>query len=172
MSNKYKIAKEVADKIDFDIIETFKSGINFKVEAGAGSGKTYSLMKVLSWIKDNCYSNYMKKGQKVACITYTNAAVNVISERLGEESFIIPSTIHSFAWEVIKKYQEELIKYILENNMLPKDFNHEENIINKVCYDLGVKYFADGVLYLFHNDVIELFSHMLDFTKFRILLAS
>ena len=172
MTDKYKMAKELADKIDFDIIETFKIGKNFKVEAGAGSGKTHSLMKVLSWIKDNCYSDFVKKGQKIACITYTNAAVNVISERLGEESFIVPSTIHSFAWEVIKKYQDELIKYILENNIFPKDFNPEKDLINKVCYDLGIKYFADGILYLFHNDVLELFSHMLDINKFRTLLAS
>ena len=172
MNERYEKAKELADKIDNEIIAKFKQGYNFKVEAGAGSGKTYSLMKVLAWIKENSFSNYMKKGQKIACITFTNTAVNVIKERLGEDSFIIPCTIHSFAWDAIKKYQKELISFILCNDMLPKDFDIEKDIIKKVSYELGVKYFDNGVLYLFHNDVIELFSYMLDYHKFRIMLAS
>lgn len=172
MNERYEKAKELADKIDNDIIEIFKQGYNFKVEAGAGSGKTYSLMKVLTWIKENNYFKYVKKGQKIACITYTNAAVNVIKERLGEDTFIIPCTIHSFAWDVIKKYQKELIGLILTNDMLPKDFDIEKDIIKKVSYELGVKYFDNGILYLFHNDVIELFSYMLNCHKFRVMLAS
>lgn len=172
MNESYEKAKELADKIDNDIIEIFKQGYNFKVEAGAGSGKTYSLMKVLTWIKENNYFKYVKKGQKIACITYTNAAVNVIKERLGEDTFIIPCTIHSFAWDVIKKYQKELIGLILTNDMLPKDFDIEKDIIKKVSYELGVKYFDNGILYLFHNDVIELFSYMLNCHKFRVMLAS
>ena len=39
----YNFAKAEADKIDAQIIETLKSGHSFRVEAGAGSGKTYSL---------------------------------------------------------------------------------------------------------------------------------
>ena len=49
------------------------------------------------------------------CITYTNVAVEVIAERLTTGSFIIPSTIHSFAWESIKQYQSKLIDIIKEN---------------------------------------------------------
>ena len=40
----------------------------------------------------------------MVCITYTNAAVDVIAERLAKDSFILPSTIHSFAWNAIKQY--------------------------------------------------------------------
>lgn len=172
MTEKYKKAKEKADEIDKEIIEKFKQGCNFKVEAGAGTGKTYSLMKALSWIKENNYSSFIKKGQKIACITYTNAAVNVIKDRLGEENFIVPCTIHSFAWGTIKKYQTELIKLVIENDMLPKNFDIENNSITKISYELGVKYYDNQTLYLHHNDVIVLFSHMLDLKKFRIMLAS
>ena len=42
----YNLAKTEADKIDAQIIETLKSGHSFRVEAGAGSGKTYSLNRV------------------------------------------------------------------------------------------------------------------------------
>ena len=37
----YDLAKAEADKVDAQIIETLKTGHSFRVEAGAGSGKTY-----------------------------------------------------------------------------------------------------------------------------------
>ena len=38
-------AKKEADEIDKKIIEILSQKKNFRVEAGAGSGKTYSMMK-------------------------------------------------------------------------------------------------------------------------------
>ena len=105
----YDLAKAEADKVDAQIIETLKTGHSFRVEAGAGSGKTYSLNRVIEWIQANKWSDYSRKKQNVVCITYTNAAVDVIAERLAKDSFILPSTIHSFAWNAIKQYQSVLI---------------------------------------------------------------
>lgn len=105
----YDLAKAEADKVDAQIIETLKTGHSFRVEAGAGSGKTYSLNRVIEWIQSNKWSDYSRKKQNVVCITYTNAAVDVIAERLAKDSFILPSTIHSFAWNAIKQYQSVLI---------------------------------------------------------------
>ncbi|CBL42658.1 Superfamily I DNA and RNA helicases [butyrate-producing bacterium SS3/4] len=101
----YELAKAEADKVDEQIIEVLQAGHSFRVEAGAGSGKTYSLNKVIEWIQSNKWAEYSRKKQNVICITYTNAAVNVIAERLSKDSFILPSTIHSFAWNAIKQYQ-------------------------------------------------------------------
>ena len=53
MNGNYQIAKKDADKVDEMIINTLKSGASFIVEAGAGSGKTYSLNRVIEWIRDN-----------------------------------------------------------------------------------------------------------------------
>lgn len=39
----YELAKAEADKVDEQIIEALREGHSFRVEAGAGSGKTYSL---------------------------------------------------------------------------------------------------------------------------------
>lgn len=118
----YKIAKAEADKVDEIIIDTIKEGVSFRVEAGAGSGKTYSLNRVIEWIQANKWSEYHKKKQNVVCITYTNAAVDVIAERLAKDSFILPSTIHSFAWSAIKQYQSTLIEIISANESLqPKE---------------------------------------------------
>ena len=86
----YELAKAEADKVDKQIIEALREGHSFRVEAGAGSGKTYSLNRVIEWIQENMWSKYSRKKQNVACITYTNAAVEVITERLSKDSFIIP----------------------------------------------------------------------------------
>lgn len=162
----YQMAKEEADKIDAQIIDILQQGKNFRVEAGAGSGKTYSLNKVIEWIQDNKWNEYRRKNQNVVCITYTNAAVDVIAERLARDSFILPSTIHSFAWNAIKQYQSFLLKIIEENEGLqPREGDF--SAITQVQYTLGHRYQENGIMYLFHDDVITLFSTLLDNVKFR-----
>lgn len=162
----YQKAKEEAERIDTQIISVLQQGNNFRVEAGAGSGKTYSLNKVIEWIQDNKWDEYQRKNQNVVCITYTNAAVDVIAERLSRDSFILPSTIHSFAWNAIKQYQGFLLKIIRENEKLrPREGDFYQ--IEQVQYTLGHRYQEKGVLYLFHDDVITLFSTLLDNAKFR-----
>ena len=162
----YEIAKAEADRVDEIIIETIKEGVSFRVEAGAGSGKTYSLNKVIEWIQANKWSEFQKKKQNVVCITYTNAAVDVIAERLDKDSFILPSTIHSFAWGAIKQYQSTLIEIISSNEALqPKEGDFTK--IVEVQYTLGHRYQENGILYLYHDDVIFLFNTLLDNAKFR-----
>lgn len=71
--SNYEIAKAEADKVDEQIIAALKAGRSFRVEAGAGSGKTYSLNRVIEWIQANKWKDYRRKKQNVICITYTNA---------------------------------------------------------------------------------------------------
>lgn len=166
----YNLAKAEADKIDAEIIETLKSGHSFRVEAGAGSGKTYSLNRAIEWIQANKWSDYSRKKQNVVCITYTNAAVDVIAERLAKDSFILPSTIHSFAWNAIKQYQSVLIDVVTTN----PDFLPDEGDFNKVTevsYTLGHRYKENGIQYLYHDDVLKLFCLLLDNAKFRRVFA-
>ena len=166
----YDLAKAEADKVDAQIIETLKTGHSFRVEAGAGSGKTYSLNRVIEWIQANKWSDYSRKKQNVVCITYTNAAVDVIAERLAKDSFILPSTIHSFAWNAIKQYQSVLIDAVTTN----PDFLTDEGDFNKVievAYTLGHRYKENGIQYLYHDDVLKLFCLLLDNAKFRRVFA-
>ena len=166
VKTNYEIAKAEADKVDEIIIETLKQGVSFRVEAGAGSGKTYSLNRVIEWIQSNKWSEVQKKKQNVVCITYTNAAVEVIAERLDKDSFILPSTIHSFAWSAIKQYQSTLLEIISSNEALqPKEGDFTK--IVEVQYTLGHRYQENGILYLYHDDVIFLFNTLLDNAKFR-----
>ena len=166
VKTNYAIAKAEADNVDTIIIDTIKQGLSFRVEAGAGAGKTYSLKKVVEWIQTNKWAEFQKKKQNVVCITYTNAAVDVIAERLDKDSFILPSTIHSFAWNAIKQYQSALKKIIFSNELLqPKECNLTE--IKEIQYTLGHRYQENGILYLYHDDVISLFNTLLDNAKFR-----
>ena len=166
----YDLAKAEADTVDEQIVETLKSGRSFRVEAGAGSGKTYSLNRAIEWIQANKWSDYSRKKQNVVCITYTNAAVDVIAERLAKDSFILPSTIHSFAWNAIKQYQSVLIDAVTTN----PDFLTDEGDFNKVtevAYALGHRYKENGIQYLYHDDVLKLFCLLLDNAKFRRVFA-
>lgn len=172
MSEKtnYEKAKELADKIDEEIIAVLQSGKSFKVEAGAGSGKTYSLHGVVEWIDKHKAKEYKRNGKHVACLTYTNAAVEVIASRIFSDSFIIPSTIHSFAWENIQNFRSSLVVAAKELDFIPSDHTVEE--VKRVVYDLGIRYLEeDGTLHLFHDDIIKIFAWFLDKEKFRMLLS-
>ena len=168
--SNYLIAKEKANKVDREIIQTLQDGESFRVEAGAGSGKTYSLNRVIEWIQTNKWNEYVQNKQSVICITYTNAAVDVIKERLTNDSFIVPSTIHSFAWNSIKQYQSELVRLIKEDTLF-KNTEGDFDDISSVNYTLGNRYKENGVQYLYHNDVLHLFCKLLDNSKFRRIFA-
>ena len=169
-NSNYVSAKAEADKVDDQIIEVLRSGSSFRVEAGAGSGKTYSLNKVIDWIQKNKWLDYQRKKQNVICITYTNAAVDVIAGRLSKDTFILPSTIHSFAWNAIKQYQNYLIDIVTSDS----DFLVSEDDffkVTEVTYTLGHRYKENGIQYLYHDDVLKLFCHLLDNAKFRRIFA-
>ena len=165
----YELAKARADMIDTQIINMLKSGKSFRVEAGAGSGKTYSLHKVVEWIDKNKAKEFSRNNRQVACITYTNAAVDVIKNRISSGSSIVPSTIHNFAWDNIKNFKSTLLIGIEELELFPSDSDISK--IQSVVYDLGVRYIQNNELHLSHDDVIKLFSWFLDKPKFRMLLT-
>lgn len=171
----FQKAKEEADRVDQEIITTLATGKSFRVEAGAGSGKTYSLNRVIEWIQENKWAEFTKRYQQVACLTYTNVAVDIIISRLKASSFIVPSTIHSFAWGAIKQYQNFLVEYIKATesmHLTDEEKNKEIKSITKVRYELGYKYIKDNVMHVHHNDVINLFVRLLDEPKFRLIFSS
>lgn len=77
---------------------------NFKLTAGPGSGKTRFLINHVKNVIKN--SNKLKKGQKIACITHTNTAVDEIKKRLKNSiNEVEVTTIHSFLYKhVVKPY--------------------------------------------------------------------
>lgn len=62
-----------------EIFQCIDEDRNFLLSGGAGSGKTYSLVSVIrQFISEN-------PSEKVACMTYTNAAVKEIEERVNHK---------------------------------------------------------------------------------------
>lgn len=169
-SSNYEIAKAEADKVDEQIIAALKDGRSFRVEAGAGAGKTYSLNRVIEWIQANKWNDYCRKKQNVICVTYTNAAVDVIAQRLSQDSFILPSTIHSFAWNAIKQYQSTLMSIIDNDESLTATETDFSKVL-EISYTLGHRYVSMGVHYLHHNDVLKLFCTLLDTIMLFLLSA-
>ncbi|ELB1139173.1 ATP-dependent helicase [Vibrio parahaemolyticus] len=97
--------KEIQQSI-FEQIDNFRS---FRFNAGAGSGKTYALIETLKYV--SVHKILAKKSpQKIACVTYTNVAVNEIEGRLGNSDLVHVSTIHERVWDLIKRSQPELLK--------------------------------------------------------------
>lgn len=115
------------DKIDINS--------DFKVEAGPGAGKTEFLVNHIKNILQN--SDLLYRTRKVACITYTNTAVNTIKERLGSNSSdrVEVSTIHSFLYRnIIKPYCSFLSKeYELDSSKVKghNDFYLNNKFINE-----------------------------------------
>ena len=68
----------------------------FVVRAGAGSGKTTSLIKAIEWVISAHGASMRLKKQKVACITYTELAANEILADVNANPLVHVSTIHSF----------------------------------------------------------------------------
>lgn len=95
-----RLINEIEDEFH-QIMELVYSGENFLLSGGAGSGKTYSLVQVIKQVIADFPT------AKVACMTYTNAAVREIEERVNHKNSNV-STIHDFLWDNIKHFQKEL----------------------------------------------------------------
>jgi DNA helicase-2/ATP-dependent DNA helicase PcrA len=92
---------------------------SFFMFAGAGSGKTRSLINALSFLDKEIGSKLSSHSKQVTVITYTNAACDEISNRLQYKPVFAVSTIHSFLWELIKNYQTDIKAWVIES--LKKD---------------------------------------------------
>ncbi|MBE0392462.1 UvrD-helicase domain-containing protein [Flavobacterium sp. PL002] len=81
---------------------------HFRVSAGPGAGKTHWLVEHIKNVLYN--SDRLAKTRKIACITYTNIAVETILGRLGTSADRVEvSTIHSFLYKNILKPYAPLI---------------------------------------------------------------
>ena len=86
---------------------------SFVMVAGAGSGKTTSLIKALAHLADTRGSALRRAGQKISCITYTEVAVGEIAADVGNSQLFHISTIHSFLWSVIRPFHLDIAKWVV-----------------------------------------------------------
>src|SRR6476660_3789378 len=103
--------------VDADIFECLRleKPTSFFLFAGAGSGKTASLVNVLKRFKMEYGDQLRFQKKKVGVITYTNAACDEIIHRLEYHPIFHVSTIHSFAWELINAFTSDIKPWVDEN---------------------------------------------------------
>lgn len=107
----------VDDHVDEEIKECFSKNNpkSFFMFAGAGSGKTRSLINILSFLDEKMGKELSIYSKQIAVITYTNAACDEISRRLQYKPIFVVSTIHSFLWELIKNYQSDIKSWVIKS---------------------------------------------------------
>lgn len=148
-----------------DIKKHIDNGNNFLLSGGAGSGKTYTLMQVLDLIHEkNPVAN-------IACITYTNVAVDEIKSRSPYENLRV-STIHDFLWDVIKSYQPNIKKslaYLITlystDNKAGIKYDGEQTLDIAYFSDKTIEYrdyrkLEEGIVW--HDDILKIAHHMFD----------
>ena len=116
--------------VEEQIFECIKNKESFVLDAGAGSGKTWTLVQALNYILETKSKELKNNGQKIVCITYTNIAKDEIIERTEHNELIHVSTIHDFLWECIKRFQSELKVKFLE--LLEEKLAKEQEALSKL----------------------------------------
>lgn len=131
-----KEAKEV-----FKLINEKK---HFLLSGGAGSGKTYSLVEILRAVINDYPS------VNISCITYTNAAVYEIEDRVSHDNLHV-STIHDFLWGNIKNFQFEIKQTLIELINDP-----EQTIVNNSDKKIVGEDFFDDCDFIKYKEYVKL----------------
>lgn len=112
------MSDRIATAADAAVRECIATNRSFALIAGAGSGKTTSLVDALDEIRNQNGAALRQIGQRVACITYTERAVEVLRSKLGFDDLYHVNTLHSFLWGEIRRFQKDILD-ILQNHRLP-----------------------------------------------------
>ncbi len=163
-------AKEALARM-YACIDASKS---FRLEAGAGAGKTYSLIEALKYLIIKRGENLLRQHQQVACISYTNVASDEIASRIDRHPTIHSSTIHSFCWLLIKDFQPYLRVELPNINNWAEKLEECGGVgTRNISYDeMGHRAISETNISLHHDDVLVLTIKLMEQDKFRILLTN
>ena len=140
-----------------EVFRCIREKRSFRLEAGAGAGKTYSLVRALKLIIEENGAEFVRHNQRVACITYTNVATNEITKRTDGHPAVQASTIHSFCWELCKSFQAMLRAEVFNIPQLAEKINEAGEIgLRRISYKLGYRRVTDTEILLHHEDVLKL----------------
>ncbi|EKN5155275.1 UvrD-helicase domain-containing protein [Yersinia enterocolitica] len=165
---------EVASQRALEAMYTcLAEGQSFRLEAGAGAGKTYSLIKALKFLIEHNKSNFLKHSQQIACITFTNVAKDEIASRTDRSPLVFCETNHAFCWSLICGFQKSL-RTLIETLPVWKEKIKEAGgtIGNRVIeYSLGHRSIRDHSVSIHHDDVLPLTISLMTHEKFRRMIA-
>ncbi len=148
-------------------------GKSFRLEAGAGAGKTYSLIKALQFLIARDGQALPKHSQQIACITFTNVAKDEIAARTDRSPLIFCETNHAFCWSLISGFQKQL-RSLVEALPAWKDRIEEAGGgLGKrtIEYSLGHRSIRDDRVSLHHDDVLPLTISLMEHPKFRRMIT-
>ena len=117
---------------DAMIIECLNLGRlrSFFLYAGAGSGKTRSLVSAVRKTIDGAHGRQLTlSGKKIGVITYTNAACDEIKQRLEFDSRVEVMTIHAFSWSLIEGFNADIRQWVamhLEEEIAELEEQHKK----------------------------------------------
>lgn len=175
MAEASESSAQVAGRVALEKMhDCLDAGRSFRLEAGAGAGKTYSLDNALRRLITNHGELLLRRRQQVACITYTNVAKDEIIARIKAHPAIRPDTIHGFCWSVLKDFQPALRQRVpaLEHWADRLEPFGGEVGHRRVHYELGYPGVTDDEVTLRHEDVLALMTQLLGLDKFRAVLTA
>lgn len=146
---------------------------NFRLEAGAGAGKTYSLVRALKLILEEEGTQFAQRHQRVACITYTNVATDEVTRRTDGHPAVKASTIHSFCWELCRSFQSNLRLEVMRIPKLVEKIEEAGELgSRRIGYDLGHRRVTETEILLHHDDVLKIMVALMENPKFRGILVA
>lgn len=149
------------------------AGKNFRLEAGAGAGKTYSLVAALKKIIEEKGPALIHAGQQVACITYTEVARNEIAQEIEEHPAILVNTIHGFGWASISRFQKQLRELVAAQDSRKEAIEAAGGIHDQtVEYSLGFFGIDEERITLHHDDIPRFLAALLSNAKFQRIFKS
>lgn len=150
----------MADHVTEQVILALDEHRSFLVDAGAGAGKTHTLVQALRHLLTAGRADLERTGSRIACITYTNVAKDEIRERVGADPLIVVATIHEFLWAEIERFQGPLRSAVIARNAESDDPHGLEELTPETAISYVQLGRNLGQGRISHDDVLAL-SHRL-----------
>ncbi|HEY9579567.1 MAG TPA: UvrD-helicase domain-containing protein [Rhizorhapis sp.] len=148
-------------------------GRSFRLEAGAGAGKTYSLDKALRRLIDGRGTDLVRRRQQVGCITFTNVAKDEIISRIQAHPAVRPETVHGFCWSILQDFQTTLRAFVPQLPGWAERLEPAGGIgARRVHYELGYPSVSEDQVTIRHEDVLALMIEAMALPKFRAVLTA
>jgi DNA helicase-2/ATP-dependent DNA helicase PcrA len=162
-------ARQAQERLEAALAE----GKNFRLEAGAGAGKTYSLVAALKKLIAEQGPALIHAGQQVACITYTEVARNEIAQEIEEHPAILVNTIHGFGWAFLSRFQKQLRELVAAQENRQEAIEAAGGVHNQtVEYSLGFFGIDAERITLHHDDIPRFLGALLSNGKFQRIFRS
>jgi len=150
-----------------------QAGESFRLEAGAGAGKTYSLIKALRFLIERNQRILPRRSQQIACITFTNVAKDEIAARIDRSPLVFCETNHAFCWSLINGFQKPLRTLVEAMPAWQERIEEAGGSLGArtIEYSLGHRSIREDRASLHHDDILPLTISLMEHAKFRCMIA-